>query len=224
MSGNDQPIQFFHSIAVGAGEITQGHKPHALLKQEADVVFSYPVKGRTFLDVGAWDGFFSFEAEARGASRVVATDWFCWGGPGWGTKAGFDYAHKKLGSRVEVLEIDVPDISPEKVGGVYDVVLLSGVLYHVTDPLSILRAVAKVTGECLIVETALSLIHVKEPAMLYLGAMDYNPDPTNFWAPNPPCVIAMLKACGFANVLVCEHPTEKFSNPTHPRGYFFATR
>lgn len=63
-----------------------------------------------------------FEAEKRGAARVLATDYFCWGGPGWGTRAGFDLAHRLLNSKVEAKEIDIPDISPETVG-VFDIVL-----------------------------------------------------------------------------------------------------
>ena len=54
------------------------------------------------LDIGAWDGFFSFEAERRGASRVLATDHFCWSGEGWGTKAGFP---------VQKLGIEVPGLT-----------------------------------------------------------------------------------------------------------------
>ena len=33
------------------------------------------------LDVGAWDGFFSFEAECRSAARVLAGDASNWWGP-----------------------------------------------------------------------------------------------------------------------------------------------
>lgn len=222
VDGAYQEIRWFHSIDLG-DRVTPGFKAHDLLNKEANVVFSYPVQGRSFLDVGAWDGFFSYQAEARGAARVLATDWFCWGGPGWGTKDGFNFAHQKLKSRVDSIEIDVPNISPEAVGQ-HDVVLLSGVLYHVTDPLSIIRVVSKVVRECLIIETAIGLVNLKEPAMLYLPAMSYTVDPTNFWAPNPACIIAMLKTCGFSNVLVGEHPTIPLSDPVNPRCYFFATR
>ena len=36
------------------------------------------LSGQSVLDIGAWDGFFSFESERRGANRVLAVDSFCW--------------------------------------------------------------------------------------------------------------------------------------------------
>ena len=90
--------------------------------------------GKTVLDIGAWDGYYSFEAERRGASRVVATDHYCWSGDGWGTREGFDLAHRLLGSRVEAIDIDVSEIRPETVG-TFDIVLFLGVLYHLPEPL-----------------------------------------------------------------------------------------
>src|ERR1700760_2634834 len=92
-------IRWFHSLTLPGGEAAAGEKPAAVLATEAEVIFRHGVTGKRVLDIGAWDGFFSFEAERRGAARVLATDHFCWSGEGWGTKAGFDYAHAKLGSR-----------------------------------------------------------------------------------------------------------------------------
>ena len=34
--------------------------------------------GKSVLDIGAWDGYFSFAAERRGAERVVALDHYTW--------------------------------------------------------------------------------------------------------------------------------------------------
>src|SRR5260221_13968815 len=87
------------------------------------------LRGKTVLDIGAWDGFFSFECERRGASRVVAADYYSWHGSGWGTKAGFTLAREVLGSGVEDIDIDVMDLTPERVG-TFDLVLFLGVLYH----------------------------------------------------------------------------------------------
>ena len=97
-------------------------------------------KGLSVLDIGAWDGFFSFECERRGASRVVAADYFSWHGSGWGTKAGFTLARDVLGSKVEDVDIDVMDLTPERVG-TFDLVLFLGVLYHLRHPLLALERV-----------------------------------------------------------------------------------
>ena len=106
------------------------------------------LSGLTVLDVGAWDGFFSFECERRGAERVVAADWFAWHEAARGSKESFELAREALGSSVEDVEIRVEELSPERVG-TFDLVLFAGVLYHVRDPLRALEAVASVTkGHC----------------------------------------------------------------------------
>src|SRR5215210_5843210 len=62
---------WWHSIELGAGVVTPGTRSLESLREQADALFP-EVKGKTFLDIGAWDGFFCFEAERRGARRVVA--------------------------------------------------------------------------------------------------------------------------------------------------------
>ena len=202
------PVGWFHSYSFPDGEQVTGAKPAEVLRQEAEVIFRHGVAGKSVLDVGAWDGFFSFEAEKRGARSVLATDHFCWSGPGWGTKAGFDYAHAKLGSQVETKDIDVPQISPETVG-VFDVVLFLGVLYHVKDPLKCLEQMASVTGEMLIVETETALDILPWPVMRYYEGAELNNDPTNFWAPNRKCLEAMFRDVGFKRFEFAIHPTLK---------------
>ena len=208
MDGSQSPasaITWFHSHGFPDGETTQGIKTADVLRKEAEVIFRYGVAGKSVLDIGAWDGFFSFEAERRGASRVLATDHFCWSGEGWGTKAGFDYAHAKLGSRVETLDIDVPRIGPETVG-TFDVVLFLGVLYHVKDPMSCLERVASVTGECMVIETETALDVLPWPVMRYYEGAEQNNDPTNFWAPNQRALQAMMRDIGFRRFEIVSNP------------------
>ena len=201
-------IGWFHSLSLPGGEATAGVKSAEVLSVEADVVFKHPVAGKRVLDIGAWDGFFSFEAERRGASHVLATDHFCWSGEGWGTKQGFDYAHRRLGSKVESLDVDVPQIGPETTG-VYDVVLFLGVLYHVQDPMRALANAASVTGEMLVVETATALDILPWPVMRYHRGAELNNDPTNFWAPNRRCLEGMTRDLGFSRIEMTRHPVTK---------------
>jgi tRNA (mo5U34)-methyltransferase len=190
-------VRWYHTIDLGQGLVTPGadDSPYRLAKLDLPPSLA----GRSVLDIGAWDGFFSFEAERRGASRVVATDSYSWHGPGWGSKAGFELAREILESRVEDLDIDVMDLCPERVG-TFDVVLLLGVFYHLPHPLLALERVASVTRGLLILETVVDLVGLRRPAMAFYPERQLNNDPTNWWGPNAAAVHAMLRTVGFASV------------------------
>jgi tRNA (mo5U34)-methyltransferase len=190
-------VRWWHRIDLGDGVVTPGLDDSptklAMLQMPRDLT------GKSVLDVGAWDGFFSFEAERRGARQVVATDSFCWNGPGWGNKDGFELARLALGSRVTDREIEVLDISPATVG-TFDVVLFLGVLYHMRHPLLALERVAAVTNELLILETHVEVFEHDERVMLFYPRTELNGDPTNWWGPTPSALEAMLHDVGFGKV------------------------
>ncbi|MGE0449570.1 MAG: class I SAM-dependent methyltransferase [Vicinamibacterales bacterium] len=187
-------VTWYHTIDLGQGIVTPG-VDHTLARL---AVLNLPadLTGRSVLDIGAWDGAFSFEAERRGASPVMAVDTFCWSGEGWGTKAGFDTARRILDSKVQDREVEVMDLSPETVG-VYDLVLCLGVLYHMKHPLLTLERVASVCSNQLILWTQIDLAHLETAAMAFYPGTELNDDPTNWCGPNPACVIGMLQTAGF---------------------------
>lgn len=190
-------IRWYHTIDLGDGLVTKGtdDTPFRL----ARLGLPQSLEGQSVLDACAWDGFFSFEAERRGASRVVAADSYAWHGPTWSTKAGFELARRVLGSHVADIDIDVMDLSPERLGE-FDVVLLLGVLYHLRHPLLALERVASVTRDLLIVETVVDMIGFDRPAMAFYPDRELNGDPTNWWGPNVHAMHAMLRSVGFEHV------------------------
>jgi len=190
-------VRWYHTIDLGGGIVTQGVDDSPVRLARAQLPPS--LHGLTVLDIGAWDGFFSFECERRGAARVVAADHFSWHGPGWGTKAGFMLAREALRSRVEDIDIDVMDLTPERVG-TFDVVLFLGVLYHLRHPFLALERVASVTRDRLILETVIDLVGFRRPAMAFYPGRELNNDPTNWWGPNIPAVQGMLGTLGFKDV------------------------
>jgi tRNA (mo5U34)-methyltransferase len=197
-------LRWFHRIPLGQGVLTPGlDDSQAKLKR---IQLPASLAGKTVLDVGAWDGFFSFEAERRGASRVVAMDSFCWSDAGWGRKAGFELARRALNSKVEDKHLEVLDLSPEAVGGTFDVVLFLGVLYHMRHPLLALEKVAAVTRHHLILETKVDLLASRTPSMAFYLGNELNHDPTNWWAPNVTALCDMLRAVGFQSVQVVSPP------------------
>lgn len=190
-------LRWYHTIDLGHGIITQGVDDSA--QRLARIQLPASLEGLSVLDIGAWDGFFSFECERRGASRVVAADYFSWHGSGWGSKAGFTLARQALGSKVEDLDIDVTELTPERVG-TFDLVLFLGVLYHLRHPLLALERVASVAHDRLILETVVDLVGMNRPAMAFYPAQELNNDPTNWWGPNAPAVHGMLHSVGFERV------------------------
>ena len=157
------------------------------------------LNGRSIIDIGTWNGAFSFEAKRRGAARVLATDHFAWNDSVLRGREGFELARSVLDLDIEATEIDVSDLSTEAVG-TFDIVLFLGVFYHLFDPITALRRVAKLAREVLIVETHTDLLEMERPAMVMYPGAELNNDPTNWWGPNPACMVALLKEIGFAKV------------------------
>jgi len=198
-------LWWYHSIPLGDGLITPGvFNTSALLPK---IGMPDDLRGRSVLDVGAWDGFFSFEAERRGADRVVATDSYAWEHPG---KEGFELARRILGSKVEDKNLDVLELSTETVG-TFDLVLFLGVLYHMKDPLIGLEHVASVTRDHLIVSTAVDLVWHRRPAVAFYPGSEYGNDPTNWWGPNTAAILGMLQAVGFQRVSLYTRPFPSMS-------------
>jgi tRNA (mo5U34)-methyltransferase len=208
-------IQWWHSIDLGHGIVTPGPDPTPARLPELQI--PHDLTGLRVLDIGAWDGFFSFEAERRGAARVLATDSFCWGQGGWGTKAGFELARRALRSRVEDLTIDPLDLSAERIG-TFDLVLFLGVLYHMRHPLLALERVFSVTRGQLILNTQVDLAAIDRPAIAFYPDRELNNDPTNWCGPNPAAVVAMLRVVGFRDVRIVSRWAAREASVTDMNG------
>lgn len=71
-----QPI--WHAMDLGTSFVEGQRKTSRVLAGELLRLDLPDMRGKSVLDVGAWDGFFSFECERRGASRVTALDHHSW--------------------------------------------------------------------------------------------------------------------------------------------------
>lgn len=195
-------VEWFHKIDLGGGIVTPGRDRDRKLQR---IRMPEDLRGWTVLDVGAYDGYFSFEAEKRGAARVLATDWDAWAGVRAGfdrkfrpLKASFDTAKYLLDSKVESMTLSVYDLKDSGVGP-FDLVLFLGVLYHLWHPLLALENLLAVTRKLLILETSVLNEDSDTPVMQFVRGRHVR-DPTNWWFPNPACVSDMLRAVGFTAV------------------------
>jgi tRNA (mo5U34)-methyltransferase len=212
--------RWFHTIDLGDGIVTPGCDYSSA--KVAYLGLPERLGGKSVLDIGAYDGFFSFECERRGAARVVAADHFCWTYGGMASKDGFDLCKAALGSRVEEAFLPVEDIAPERVG-VFDLVLFLGVLYHAPDMVRYLRLVRSVCRGQVILETEIDAEDYPLPAAVFYPGNSLNNDASNFWGPNLACVEAMLREVGFRKVeRVCTFNMVRRGNRPFHRAVFHA--
>jgi tRNA (mo5U34)-methyltransferase len=196
---------WYHRIEVTPGIVTPG------VNDTPTVLENLPLpadcSGLRALDIGARDGFFSFELERRGAD-VVALDYVP------ADQTGFAVASKLLGSKVPYVVDNVYNLDP-KVVGTFDLVLFLGVIYHLRDPLLALERIWGVCKDRLFVEsqvldnayltpsgefTSLALAapgladaHI---AQFYPGTA-LNGDNTNWWVPTLACLREMIHETAF---------------------------
>lgn len=87
-------------------------------------------QGKSVLDIGCWDGYWSFLAERRGAKRVLATD-DC--SQNWSDSQGIHIAKDLFRSSIQIKQ-DVSVYQLASLEEKFDVVLFLGVWYHLFDP------------------------------------------------------------------------------------------
>jgi tRNA (mo5U34)-methyltransferase len=196
---------WFHRIELQPGLVTPGASDVAATL--ALLPLPEDARGLRVLDVGASDGFFSFELDRRGA-EVLALDHVP---PAY---TGFAVSRELLGSRVEHVVGNVYDLAPER-HGEFDLVLFLGVLYHLRHPLLGLDALFRVCRGTLVLETqvldeaflagdaTLRRLTDLDPALSSAAIAQFYPegallgDRTNAWVPNAAALAAMLESACF---------------------------
>jgi tRNA (mo5U34)-methyltransferase len=110
------------------------------------------LSGKSVLDVGSFDGFYAFLAEARGARRVVAVDneqYREWVRARWGIELeggeGFEAIAQLLDSRVEYRRLDAFDL--DALGERFDVIFCFGILHRIESPLGLLKVLRRRLAE-----------------------------------------------------------------------------
>ncbi len=225
---------WYHKIELPGGITTPGWAP---LNVEA---YKLPkdLTGKRVLDVGAWDGFWTFEALKRGAREVVAIDDFSdylgtLDPSDRKTWEAFDLCREALGYDETVCqrrEVSVYDVNEEDLGR-FDVVLFFGTLYHLRYPLLGLDRLASVCDELICVESAILDDYSayngglgkgysgQQFLMEFYPGNQYGANESNWWVPTLYCVFGMLNAAGFEEVNGWKLTSEPPRKLAHCRGF-----
>jgi tRNA (mo5U34)-methyltransferase len=188
---------WYHSFELPDGTVIDGFMT-VERQQQRYAQFPIPddLKGKRLLDIGAWDGWFSFEAARHGAD-VTAID--CVELP------SFLDIHARLGSKVDYRIMDFYELSGAGLGK-FDIVFFLGVLYHVRHPLLALEIVCALTRDVAIVDSFVTdpdnwQEHAGEiPTMEFYELDELGNQFGNWVGPTVPCLLAMCRAAGFARI------------------------
>jgi tRNA (mo5U34)-methyltransferase len=194
---------WWHSIDLGGGFVTPGHKtPEMMAAEFANTFDRLDLRGKSVLDIGAWTGGFSVEARRRGARTVTALDHYTWNHPGFRGREAFDLVNRVTGADIRAVDLDL-DAPALDLGGVgrFDIVLFLGVFYHLKNPIGALRQIAELAREVLVVETHIEHFSPERPAMMFYPGAELAGDDTNWWGPNRACLVEPLGVVGFRRVI-----------------------
>lgn len=219
--GPDLPTGTYHSFRLPDGREIRGEAD--TFERLRALRLPDDLTGLDVLDIGAHEGFYSFECERRNAKSVTAADRITWEMfPE--HRATFDTMHRLYDSRVDVLESSVEDLESSLAGRRADLTLFLGVLYHAPNPFEYLRIVRRVSKGLVVIETVVDFLDVDLPVLAYYPGDTYNADETNVTAPNIAALRAMMEDAGFHDIEIFEpherhHIHQLHSNiDRYPRG------
>jgi tRNA (mo5U34)-methyltransferase len=196
---------FWHQrFRLGGDVYTPGQNDMDALIRDAH--FPDDLAGKSVLDIGTANGAVAFEAERRGASRVVATDL------GSQSFFGVDGLRDFLQSNVEFREVSVYELT-SAFDEQFDVVVFWGVLYHLRHPLLALDNVRALTRELLLLETAVADheldagVRALPLARFYRGG-ELSADSSNWFTPTIAAVLDWCASTGLDPELVGAWPAD----------------
>jgi len=207
-------VDWYHTLDLGGGTVTPG------LFDLRPYVERYglpgDLTGLRALDIGAQDGFWSFELERRGASVTALDlsdpaqlDWPAHlrpegtrreaGGFPLAERRAFDTAHRVLGSSVERADMSVYDATPQRLGGTFDLVFCGSILMHLRDPvLALERMAALCSGRLVLAEEYSRRLEWLPGA----GAAEFRGESPwmTWWIPASRTWLSMVRCAGFEDV------------------------
>jgi len=155
------------------------------------------LRGKTVLDIGFYDGYYSFLSEERGAKKVTGLEIHY--------RDTAKLVHRIKQSEVEFYDQSMFDFRTEER---FDMVLYLGVYYHVVDIVESFQKVYSLTapgGEAYIEGSLLfgKLNRViKLPSWVRLAKAPKEPPNPNFWVPTLTALKKMIGFVGFEDVEV----------------------
>ena len=182
---------WYQRIPLGHGIYTPGETGEYSERKLQMMQFAETVAGKTMLDIGCNEGFFTFEAERSGATRVLAID------QNKKAQEKFELVRRISGRTAAFRLMGVYDLDPEVIGQ-FDVVLFLAVFHHLRYPFLALDKIAAVTKEVAMMEIVEAV--PKQPSQQAALVRHLGRKGQLRMAPTREFLLEMLERAGFPRV------------------------
>src|SRR5712691_12455304 len=181
---------------------------HERVWSHAKAAFPEELRDASVLDVGSNAGYFCLQAKLRGAARVVGVEMWA------DYLRQAEYIRKLWNLDITYLEMDAHAVGSLQES--FDLVLFTGILYHLKNPLQVLEDVGRVCRDAIVLETEIILEDPRNAVVVRWGGAGHGQaglqhrgimkfvergelgdDATNWWIPDTECVLGMLRTAGF---------------------------
>lgn len=203
---------WYQRIYLGHGVYTldtHGIKAHhETVWQRFERILPTDLRGASVLDVGCNAGYFCIETKQRGAGRVLGIEF-------WGDFLRQAQAIAQIWNLdIEYRSLDAYDLP--SIQEKFDLVVFTGILYHLKNPLHVLEALGQISSDAILVESeiipdnpsntvvvrqgppgSVKLQPVHKGIMKFIEGTELNGDNTNWWVPDTECVLGMLRVAGY---------------------------
>ncbi len=212
---------WYQRIYLGRGVYTLDEPAHheGLWRWLATRVFPADLKGMSVLDIGCNAGYFSIQAKRCGAGRVVGID------PVEDYLRQAEACRRIWGLDIEYLAMDAHQI--DRIQDPFDIVIFTGILYHLKNPLHVLEAIGRICQDAVVVESEVMaeqpgnvayvrqgppgqvrVTQCRKGIMKFIEGEELNADGGNWWIPDTECVLGMLRTAGFQYFSAPYYPSE----------------
>jgi tRNA (mo5U34)-methyltransferase len=188
-------IDWWHTIPIGWDE-----KKNLLFTPGRKAAYDSKIRGipddlsgKRVLDIGAWDGYFTWACEKAGADVTsIEKD------PR--NSKGFEFCRKVLNAKAKLVHLDICDL-PREMYQQFDFVLNFGVLYHLHNPMQALKRTFQATrpGGIAVIETAYDAGNSELGLSLWSLWPNLDGDSGNFFFPTIAGLENALKVHGFVD-------------------------
>ncbi|MCS6846684.1 MAG: DUF1698 domain-containing protein [Anaerolineae bacterium] len=202
---------WYQHIYLGQGVYTLSTpRLHNRLWRFLEPMLPDDLAGASVLDVGTNAGYFCIKTKLKGAGKVIGVD---------NTDVFLQQA--EACRAVWELDIDYRKLDADHLHALdqrFDIVIFTGILYHLKNPLGVLEQVAEMCNDAIVVETEVipptreNIVHVRlgprgrvavtacrQGFMKFIEKDELNEDGSNWWVPDTECVLGMLRTAGFTH-------------------------